>query len=144
MLYRNLSWLLVAVGSYLNSAADAMERVSLQRDGKPIHVSGKILVESQDGGLLLLDEVGTLWMVQPDEITRRETDPVPFRPVSAEQQAARLRQELPGCQIHRTNHYVICYNTSEAFAKWTGALYERLFKAFDTYWGHRRFQLHEP
>ncbi len=143
-------WLLVAgLGIVMNawcvSAATCVEKVSLSRDGQELHVAGKVLVEAQDGGLLLLAPDGELWIVQPEEMVRRESDPIPFQPLTAQETAQRLLEELtPGFRIHQTANYVICYNTSDAYAQWCGGLYERLFRAFYGFWKNRGLALHKP
>jgi hypothetical protein len=125
--------------------AAAVEHVSLTRDGKPLHVSGKIVTEAQNGGLLLLAPDGVLWAVQPEEIVTRRSDDEAFLPLGQKEMAAKLLAEMPaGFKIHTTANYVICYNTSPAYAQWCGALYERLFRAFQNYWTQRGFKLRDP
>lgn len=123
----------------------AIEHVSLERDGKSIHVDGKIVVEAADGGLLVQDARGVLWAITPDEIVSRDSDAIPFIPADHDEMGERLLKEFPdGFRIHKTAHYVVCYNTSPAYAQWCGALYERLLLAFRTYWKNRGFKLHDP
>ncbi|MFM8327037.1 MAG: hypothetical protein ACKN9U_19425, partial [Pirellulaceae bacterium] len=56
-----------------------------------------------------------------------------------------LLEELPaGFRIHRTDHYIFCYNTSDAYAKWTAALFERLYRGFYNFWKSRWVELQEP
>jgi hypothetical protein len=125
--------------------ARAVDHVSLERDGRPIHISGKVLVEAQDGGLLLMDSSRVLWAVTPDEITRHDKDQQEFKLLDKEGMSEQLQKELTGrFRVHKTAHYVICYNTSAAYAKWCGALFERLYRAFGTYWKNRGFELDEP
>lgn len=115
------------------------------RDGQPIHISGKVLVEAQDGGLLLMDSARTLWAVTPDEITRHEKDQHEFKLLDKESMSKQLQKELTGqFRVHTTAHYVICYNTSKAYAEWCGALFERLYRAFGIYWKNRGFELDDP
>ncbi len=129
----------------LPPSALAVDHVSLKRDGQPIHISGEVLVEAQDGGLLLMDSSRVLWAVTPDEITRHEKDQQEFKLLDEDEMAAQLTNELTGqFRVHKTAHYVICYNTSEAYAKWCGALFERLYRAFGSYWKNRGFELDEP
>jgi hypothetical protein len=131
--------------SAMGSELGAIEQVSLQRDGRSHHISGKVLVESQDGGLLLLSPNGALWALQPEEIVRRRSDPAPFQLLDRDELAKQLLAELPeGFEAYDTAHYLICYNTSKAYAQWCGALYERLYRAFFTYWTQRGFQLRDP
>jgi len=123
----------------------AIEHVSIRRDGESIHVDGKIIVEAADGGLLVQDTKGVLWAITPDEIVNRDSDAIPFTPADHDEMSERLLKEFPdGFRVHKTAHYVVCYNTSPAYAQWCGSLYERLFLAFNTYWTNRGFKLHEP
>lgn len=56
-----------------------------------------------------------------------------------------MKQELPaGFRFHETKHYLICYNTSDAYAQWCGGLFERLYGAFTNYWTEREMPLVEP
>ena len=101
----------------------AVERVSVRRDGHELDLAGRVLVEAQDGGLLLETADGVLWIVQPEELVRRETDATAFQPLGPDEVARQLLDELPpGFKIHRTANYVICYNTSDAYAEWCGSL----------------------
>ena len=126
-------------------AVEAVEYVTLKRDGRPVHLSGDLLVEAEDGGLLLRDAEGVLWAVQPDELTARRSDDKPLELLDREAQAERLRDSFPdGFRVHNTVHYLICYNTTEAYAHWCGALFERLYAAFHTYWGRHGMELNAP
>jgi hypothetical protein len=125
--------------------AQAAEHVTIHRDGAEQHLSGKIVVESQDGGLLLLSPDGSLWAIQPEEIARRKSDPAPFDLLDREGLARQMLDELPaGFETYDTAHFLICYNTSKAYAQWCGALYERLYRAFFSYWSQRGFELRDP
>lgn len=143
--WRSILCLSVGVCLWTVGPAAAIDRVELKRDGRTIHVEGELLVEAQDGGLLLQTAEGVLWAVQPDELVGHEEDERPLRRADAEQLANSLLDELgDGFRIHTTAHYVIAYNTSKAYAQWCGALYERLYKGFHAYWGRRLEILHEP
>ncbi len=125
--------------------AIAVEHVTLKRDGADIKLSGKVLVEAQNGGLLMCAPDGVLWLVQPEEIVERSRDDKPFQPLTGEQMAEQLLAEMPrDFRIHHTAHYVICYNTSPSYAEWCGSLFERLFKGFHTYWENLGVKLVEP
>ena len=129
----------------LARSAHAVDHVSLHRDDKPVHVSGKVLVEAQDGGLLVMDSARVLWAVTPDELVRHEKDALPFESMDKGSMAQHLLNEMPrGFRIHATAHYVICYNTTEAYAEWCGALFERLYLAFNNYWRKRGLDLKDP
>jgi hypothetical protein len=136
---------LLALGAFYGDRASAAEHVSIQRDGAEVHISGKVVVESQDGGLLLLSPDGSLWAVQPEEIVRRKSDAAPFGLLDREGLAKQVLGELPqGFETHDTAHFLLCYNTSKAYAQWCGALYERLYRAFFSYWTQRGFELRDP
>ena len=140
-----VSCLFTVCGLFAAGRACALDRVSLTRDGLPLHLEGKVLVEAQDGGLLLLDAQGVLWSVQPDELQDRTSDGREFALLDRDGLAAALLAELPeGFRIHSTAHYVICYNTSEEYARWCGALFERLHRGFFGYWKNQGLELAEP
>ncbi|MAR12010.1 MAG: hypothetical protein CL681_18845 [Blastopirellula sp.] len=145
--WKNRMWpcgvVLLTALFWLNVCA-AMEQVTLSRDGKNVHLSGKVLVEAQDGGVLLMDREGVLWTAQPDEIVKRIADDQPFAPLGSDVLKASLLQQLGGdFRFHQTAHYLIAYNTSQAYAEWCGSLYERLYRAFHNYWEKRGVTLVE-
>jgi hypothetical protein len=132
------SWLVPLV-------ARGVESVSLNRSGREVHLLGKVLVEAKDGGMLLLARDGNMWIIQPEELVRRESDDTPFEPLTQQEMAEQLLREMPdGFRIHQTANYVICYNTTTAYAEWCGGLYERLNRAFFNYWENRGFELSDP
>ncbi|MEZ6108307.1 MAG: DUF1570 domain-containing protein [Pirellulaceae bacterium] len=123
----------------------ANEVVQTAVDGKLITVEGRILVEAQDGGLLLEEPSGRQWTLEPQDIVTRTRNDNQFTPITSDELAALMRQRLgDGFQIHQTEHYVIAYETSSAFAIWVGSLFERLLRGFDSYWGQRDIELNEP
>jgi hypothetical protein len=128
-----------------SGTARALDHVVVQREGQESHIAGQILSEAVDGGLLAIDREGQLWAVQPDELVRRTSDDTPYQPMQSDELAERLLERMPtGARIHKTAHYLICYNTSPAYAQWCGALYERLYLAFCNYWERRGFKLDDP
>jgi hypothetical protein len=124
---------------------DPAEQVGFDQDGRPHKVKGRILLEAADGGIMLQADDGALWIVQPDELRSRKKLKKPFEPLTADALAERLLAELPPeFRVHTTPHYVVCYNTSRAYAQWTSSLLERLHKAFTNYWQKQGLELHEP
>jgi len=141
---RHLALLLVAFIAWPNAAA-ALEHVVLKRDDREIEISGRLLVTAEDGGLLVLAADGKLWSVPPEELVKHTSDGAPMQPLSQAELGQILLKELPpGFEIHSTQHYLICHNTSKAYAQWCGALFERLYKAFTNFWTRKGFDLHEP
>lgn len=116
-----------------------------RRGGGERTIIGRLEVKAQDGGLLLLGQDGILWNILPEEQVSHTTDAKAFQPLDRDQIAKELLAELPpGFEVHQTAHYLICHNTSKAYAQWCGALFERLYLAFNTYWKRQHFNLHEP
>lgn len=133
------------VGTSHALAVDYVHQVSFLRDGKKLHVEGKILVTAQSGGLLLVSRDGVYWTIpHKDLIDRKKTNMV-FKPLSTEELSTQLLEDLPkGFKVHTTAHYLICYNTSLAYAQWCGSLYERLYRAFTNYWTNQGLDLKNP
>ena len=125
--------------------AVAVEHLTIRHDGQQLRISGREVVTAEDGGILLLARDGMLWAVPPDEQLKHTSDEQPFQPYAADELGKRLLAELPqGFDVHRTAHYVICFDTSRAYAQWCGSLFERLYLAFTNFWGHKGFTLSEP
>lgn len=122
--------------------ANAVEHFELEQQGTRRQVSGQLVVTAQDGGILLLAADGRLWSAQPGEIIRRSRDDSPFVPLTRDAMAQAVRTELgEGFEIHTTANYVVCHNTSKAYAQWCAALYERLHRTFHAYWKAKGFKL---
>jgi len=142
---RTRPFVLMALWLGWAGSAAALDHVTLRREGKEIHVDGRLLVTAQDGGLLVLSPDGVLWAITPEQQVKHTADQVPFKPFSAEEMSKRLLAELPGgFDVRQTAHYLICYNTSRSYAQWCGGLFERLYRAFNNYWTRKGFDLSEP
>lgn len=125
--------------------AGAGDYITYTREGKTANIEGKVTVETPGGGVMLLAPDGTLWNLPSSQINDRRHDDRPFVPLTAERLGQQLLAELPpGFEIHTTAHYLICHNTSKAFAQWVGSLFERLYTAFTNYWTQRGVQLRQP
>ena len=132
-------WFIVA------ASAHALDYLTFRRDANDATVSGRLIVKAEDGGLMLLSADGELWSLQPDEIISHHSDDKQFMPLSAEEAGAAMLKRLPeGFEVYSTAHYVICHNTSRAYAQWCGALYERLYTGFMSFWSHKGIMLQEP
>ncbi len=135
----------IAVVVLSGSPTCAMEYVTVERVGETTFLAGRIEVEAQDGGLLLLSRNGTLWALQPEEIKSRRSDDTPFRRMDTKELTEKTLKTLPdGFAVHDTAHYLIFYNTTKHYAHWCGSLYERLYRGFYNYWKKRGLKLHDP
>ncbi|WP_425614286.1 DUF1570 domain-containing protein [Anatilimnocola sp. NA78] len=129
----------------LSAPLQAVEQVSINQAGKTRVLTGKVMVEAEDGGLLLLTRDGKLWPLPKEEITDRRSDDKLFQPLTKPEFTKQLLETLPaGFKVFQTRHYTICYNTSPGYAQWVGALYERLYSAFYSYWPRKGAELREP
>lgn len=108
-------------------------------------VAGEILIEAQDGGLMLQSDDGRIWTIQPEQITERSSSETPFKPLSADEMAKRMQDEMPqGFAVYQTAHYLIVHNTNDAYVRQVGLLFEQLYKGFYTFWKNQRWKLPEP
>ena len=135
----------IALSLFTPAAAFGLEYVTIQQNGSQKELAGKLEVEAEDGGVMLLTADGVLWPLPKEEIVSRKSDDKPFVPLTAGEIAKKLMAELPdGFKIHQTKNYLICYNTSPAYAQWVGGLFERLNSAFYNYWTRRGIAMRQP
>jgi hypothetical protein len=127
------------------TVAGAVEHVIVEREGQTHHVSGRLITDAQDGGLLILAQDGMLWAIQPDEITQHRRDDKPFEALDRAVLARQLLADLPdGFEVHTTAHYTVLHNTSKIYAQWYAGLVERLHRGFTNFWQRRRMPIHDP
>ena len=127
-------------------SATVIEHVTVQLEKQPRReLAGEVLVEAADGGLLLREQDGRLWTIEKSQILERSTTEEKFRPYSHDAAARHLKQELgPEFEIISTKHYLICSSAGRQYGQWCGALFERLFTAFQNYWKQRGLEVREP
>jgi Protein of unknown function (DUF1570) len=123
-----------------------LERLSWHDDARQAReAAGRILVEAQDGGLLLLGQDGRLWSIEKEQLVARKGSGDPFRPLTPAALAKQLKSELGnGFDVVTTRHYVICTSARRKYAQWCGSLFERLYTSFHNYWKARGVKLTEP
>ena len=107
--------------------------------------TGTIVVTAQDGGIVLLLRDGQLLNLTPERIKSQVALPEPFEPYSTDEMSQRLAAEFgDGFEVVTTQHYVLCTNAGPHYARWCGALLERLMKTLRTHWKTARLKLHKP
>ncbi len=129
------------------AAETVAETVTFRLNGQTQTIKGRVIVEAADGGLLVQGVDGALWSIEHNEVQGRERLGRPFKPLTPTELSEQLLAELPaGFRAYTTphSHYIVCYNTSRAYAQWTSSLLERLYNAFTNYWQHQGLELHEP
>jgi len=138
--------LCVSVCLAFTPTAFATERIRYKNDkGKEVEIVGEALVTAQDGGQMILTDDGHMLIVQPETVVSRETTPEPLTPVDADAISRRLLAVLPeGFAIYRTKNYVIAHNTSDAYVRWVGGLFESLHRGFHAYFKNQGMTLSQP
>ncbi|WP_372722121.1 DUF1570 domain-containing protein [Novipirellula sp.] len=108
-------------------------------------VVGELLLEAQDGGLLIQGDDGRIWTIQPENLVKRTSNSEPLVPISDEQMIQRMTKEMPaGFSVYQTANYLIVHNTDENHARLVGSLFEQLYRGFFSYWKNQRWDLPEP
>ena len=143
---RRVAWQCVAIVALVGgSSAYALDHVVWKHDGREATADGQMLTRTQDGGMYLQGTDGSLLGIPADELVKHTTDAAPFAPLDRAELSKRLLAELPaGFEIYTTQNYLICHNTSKAYAQWCGALFEQLYRAFTNYWSRKGLDLEKP
>jgi hypothetical protein len=122
-----------------------VETVTISDGDAERTVIGEILVEAQDGGLMLQADDGRIWTLQPKQIIERKSDDTELQPIDADEMEKRLLQEMPeDFKVFRTQHYIVVYNSNEAYAKQVASLFENLYRGFFSFWKNQRWVLPKP
>lgn len=138
-------WISILLVLAVAAPVEALDHITLRDGDRTLELSGQVMVEASDGGLLFQPPDGSIWPITPDMLIARRSSDAPFEPYPPAQLADHVLEELPaGFSVHKTAHYLIFYNTSRAYAQWSGALFERLYMAFTNYWSRQGFDLIEP
>lgn len=116
-------------------------------DAAPRTLEGSIVVEAVDGGMLLRLDDQRLELVQPDAVLERRPLPAPEDDgaPTARDVGTRILAGLPaGFDMLATRHYVVCFDTSRAYAQWCASLFERLHATFLNYWKKAGLEIETP
>jgi hypothetical protein len=69
----------------------------------------------------------------------------PMEPMNPSEIAANTLGLLPqGAKSITTEHFVICYDTSETYARWNANLYEKMYKGMVRFWKEKGLDLQPP
>ena len=85
---------LLGAGSfeYSRGVVLGMDHVTMRQEGQVRELAGQVLVEAVDGGVLLEDRGGMMWVVEGKDLVERKTDEEPFRRWSAAEASEQLSQ----------------------------------------------------
>ncbi len=146
-LYATCVVLAPAISNQVQADEPEVETLNVEfkhKSGKTNSI-GEVVVKAQDGGLLLLTPDGQLWTLQPEDILSQSESATPMKAQSSEEIYAKFKlQVAEGFKVHKTQHYVIIYNTSEPYAQWVGEMYEGLYRKFHNFWKSKKIELEEP
>ncbi|TWU51189.1 hypothetical protein Poly59_27800 [Rubripirellula reticaptiva] len=125
--------------------AAAVETIRFHDGDVERTVVGELMVEAQNGDVMVRADDGRIWTVEIDTLIDRKSDDVKLVPIDADQAAQRLHDELGDeFAIYRTQNYAILYNGSDQHARQVGSLFEKLYRGFFTFWKNQRWNLPEP
>ncbi|HIE96626.1 MAG TPA: DUF1570 domain-containing protein [Fuerstia sp.] len=113
---------------------DPLQTVTLTSSGAggaPTRLTGRVLVEAPDGGILFEERTGRLHNLTPKEFTSAVGRSAAFSYLPPDELAALLLQQTgAGSAIHQTEHFVICSDASELYTKFCGRLLEKVFAEY--------------
>lgn len=107
--------------------------------------TGELVVERPGLGYLLLGSDGALVVVSPDQFESLEELHEPLAISPASELGEMVLGEMPvGSKFFTTEHYVVCYNTTETYARWNASLYEKRLTGFLKFWQSKGLKLQKP
>jgi hypothetical protein len=110
-----------------------------------LQVSGQILVEAQDGGVLLEERNGRIRQLTPVMIESKTTSETPFSLMTDDELGNDLLLQVPnGFEIHQTEHYVICSNSSEEYSEFVGKLLEKVLDQYFKFMSEQEINIRQP
>ena len=111
----------------------------------PKEISGRILVEAQDGGVLLEERNGRIRQLTPAVIESKTPSNVPFSAMTNDELGNELLSQVQaGFEIHQTDHYVICSNSAEEYSGLVGKLLEQVFDQYFQFMDEREIAVRQP
>lgn len=125
---------------------NTLYKIVVKPSGRPaaVHLA-RILAQDDDGSYLIEEQNGHQQLVSAVASGGIQPTGQPFQAWTKEQVAEDLLKRFPkGFKTYSSKHFVIVYNTTDAYAKWNAVLFERLHKAFYAYWKRFGAELHEP
>lgn len=127
-------------------AGEPLHRVAfVGADKKSHNIEGKLVVEAQDGGIVLQTRDGVLWTITPKQLKQRRKTAEAFKPHTADELAKRLKAEFgAGFDIKKTRRYVICSDAGRHYTNWCAILLERVSSAFLKQWDAKALPVKEP
>ena len=108
-------------------------------------LSGRIVMETQNGQVLIEERNGRIQQLNPAMIESRTASESPFLPMTDDELGADLLSKVPpGFEIHQTDHYVVCSNCSEEYAQFVGKLLEKVFDQYFQFMDEQEIIVRQP
>ena len=124
-------------------AEEPLQTVTLtSAGGVPTRLTGRVLVEQPDGGILFEERSGQLHNLTPKEFTSFVARSGAFSYLPPDELAALLLQQTAAASdIHQTEHFVICSDASELYTVFCGRLLEKVFAEYQKFFEGSDVQL---
>ncbi len=141
--------LTVAVG---DSAADEPSTspklatvVLTNGEGAGRQLQGTLVVEAQDGGILLEDAAGRIHILKPADFNDRVDSDQPFIHLTDDELAAEMLQRAgANFAIQQTPHFTLCSAASDIYTAYCGRLLEKVLEEYVKFFDKSKLNLHTP
>lgn len=129
---------------FLSVSGFAMESVIVREDGMEREHYGRIIIKAKNATVIQSRD-GTIHILDAENIVRTAPDDgKEFAPFTKDEIESLLKKEFPGAfNVHRSKHYLIVHNTSDAYVTWTGNLLDSVYNSFLISWKNKGFPIKE-
>ena len=131
-----------------SASSETLTTVVIKTSGTPdmpVEISGRILIEAQDGGVLLEERNGRIRQLTPAVIESKTPSNVPFSAMTNDELGNELLSQVQaGFEIHQTDHYVICSNSAEEYSGFVGKLLEQVFDQYFRFMDEKEIAVRQP
>ena len=141
-------FVLLSKPAFADGPSEKLVHVTLASDestSPPQILSGRVVLTSQDGGVLLEERNGTLHNLTPPRFSNIETSKEEFRYLTIDELSAQLIERFSSAfGIHQSPHFVICSAGSDAFTEHCGQLLEKVYSEFFEFFDESGVTIHNP
>jgi hypothetical protein len=128
-----------------DAASSKVVRITFNTPQGAASKTGELVIERPGLGYLLLNSDGALEVVSPDQFESLEELSEPLSITPANELGEKILGEMPaGSKFFVTDHYVVCFNTTETYARWNASLYEKRLTGFLKFWQSKGLKLQKP
>lgn len=128
-----------------DAASSKVVRITFNTPQGTASKTGELVIERPGLGYLLLNSDGALEVVTPDQFESLEELSEPLSITPANELGEKILGEMPaGSKFFVTDHYVVCFNTTETYARWNASLYEKRLVGFLKFWQSKGLKLQKP